>query len=197
MGVDFSAILDHGLTSEDLYRLPTTLNSRWTTPSSLPAFLADYPNAGTDWHWRLSPGFSSAAEELFDEGYVNLEGPACFGAWVHKRALEVTNHARWWSFLYEQNVRAGLLDGVRSLARILRSSTIIYLPDSAFPPSVASDRLHEGSGVAEVITWLQTHVGGPALSIDAICGPDDDHPDESGYVVERLSQTKAAAGSDA
>jgi hypothetical protein len=187
LGVDFAAILDHGLTWDDLCRLPTTLSSRWTTPSSLAAFLAGYPNAGTEWHWRLSPGFSSAAEELFDEGYVNLEGPGGFGAWVHKRALEVTNLARWWSFLHDQDVRAGLLDGVRGLARILRSSTIIYLPDSALPPSVASDQLLEGNGVAEVIGWLQNNVGGPAPSIDAICGPDEDHPDEAGYLVERAT----------
>ena len=186
MGVDFTAILDHRLSWEDLCRLPTMLNSQWTTPASLSALLAGYPNAGTNWHWRLSRSFSSAAEELFDEGYVSLEGPACFGAWVHQRALEVTNHARWWSFLHERNVRAGLLDGVRSLAGVLRSSTIIYLPDSTFPPSAASDRLHEGSGVTEVIAWLQTNVGEPALSIDAICGPDEDHPNESGYAIEYL-----------
>lgn len=186
MSVDFSAILDHGLTWEELCRLPKMLNSRWDTPSSLAVFLAGYPSARIDWHWRMSSGFSSAAEELFDEGYLSLEGPACFTAWVFKRALEVTNCARWSSFLFEQDVRAGLFDGVRSLAGILRSSTIIYLPDSAYPPSVASDRLHEGSGVAEVINWLRTNVGEPAPSIDAIRGPDAEHWDESGYVIERL-----------
>ena len=105
---------------------------------------------------------------------------------VFKRALEVTSSARWWSFLFEQDVRAGLLDGVRHLASILRSSTIIYLPDSAYPPSEASDRLHDGDGVAEVIRWLETNVGAAASSIDAIRGADEDHWDESGYVIERL-----------
>ena len=186
MGVDFTAVLDHGLTWEELYRLPATLNSGWTTPSSLGAFLSAYPTAGTDWHWRISPTFSSAAEELFDEGYVRLEGPSGFGAWVFKGVIEVTSVARWWSFLFEQDVRAGLLVGVRSLASILRSSTIVYLPDSAYPPSAASDRLHEGAGVAEVVSWLQANVGAAALSPDAIRGADEDHWDESGYIIERL-----------
>jgi hypothetical protein len=82
-------------------------------------------------------------------------------------------------------VRAGLLEGVRGLAAALRSSTIIYLPDSLYPPSGASDRLYEGRGVAEVMTWLQGNVGEAASSIDAIRGADADRWNESGYVVER------------
>jgi hypothetical protein len=187
LGVDFAAILDHGLSWEELYRLPTMLNLRWTTPSSLGAFLAGYPNAGKEWRWQMSPTFSSAAEELFDEGYVKLEGPSCFGAWVFKRALEVTNCARWWSFLFEQDVRMGLLDGVRSLASILRSSTIVYLPDSSFPPSVAADQLHEGGGVDEIIGWLEANVGEAASSIDALRGANENHWEKFGYVIERFT----------
>jgi len=186
MGVDFTAIVDHRLSWEELYLLPAILNSRWSTLSSLAALTARFPNAGKDWHWRISPTFSSSAEELFDEGYVHLDGPSCFGAWVFKQALEVTSTARWSSFLFEEDVRAGLLEAVRQLARVLRSSTIVYLPDSAFPPSVASDRLYEGGGVAEVVDWLQTNVGPAASSIDAIRGADEDHWDESGYVIERI-----------
>jgi hypothetical protein len=186
MGVDFTAILDHRLSWEEICRLPATLNSRWSSPSSLVAFTARFPNAGKDWHWRISPTFSSPAEELFDEGYVRLEGPSCFSVGVFKQALEVTSSARWWSFLFQEDVRAGLLEGVRQLAGVLRSSTIVYLPDSAFPPSVASDRLYEGGGMAEVVDWLQANVGSAASSIDAIRGADEDHWDESGYVVERV-----------
>jgi hypothetical protein len=186
MGVDFTAIIDHGLSWEELCQLPATLNSRWSAPSSHPIFLAGPPGARKDWHWRISPTFSSAGEELFDEGYVSLAGPSCFAAWVFRHALEVTSTARWWSFLFEQDVRAGLLDGVRNLARILRSTTIIYLPDSTYPPSEASDRLHDGGGVAEVVGWLDTNVGPAAPSIDAIRGADEDHWDESGYVIERF-----------
>jgi len=153
MGVDFTAIVDHRLSCEELYRLPASLNSRWSTPSSLAALTARFPNAGKDWHWRISPTFSSSAEELFDEGYVHLDGPSCFGAWVFKQALEVTSTARWSSFLFEEDVRAGLLEAVRQLARVLRSSTIVYLPDSAFPPSVASDRLYEG------VEWRRSSTG--------------------------------------
>jgi len=40
--------------------------------------------------------------------------------------------------------------------------------------------------VTEVVGWLHTNVGGSASSIDAIRGPDEDHWDESGYVIERL-----------
>ena len=185
MGVDFTAILDHGLSWQELYQLPTTLTSRWATPSSLAGFLTRYPNAGTHWRWRLSGTFSNAEEELFDEGHVRLEGPAGFGASVFKHALEVTSCARWWSFLFEPDVRAGLLEGIRSLASILLSSTIVYLPDSAFPPSVASDRVYEGRTVVEVVSWLETNVGKPAPSIDALRGPDGDGVDESGYVIER------------
>jgi hypothetical protein len=187
LGVDFTAILDHQLSSEELGRLLGALNTRWTTPSSLAGFLAGHPNAGKNWRWRLSPTFSSAAEELFDEGHVHLEGPACFAAEVFKRALEVTSCARWWSFLFEEDVRAGLLDGVRSLAVILRSSTIVYLPDSAYPSSAAADRLYDGGGVAEVLSWLQTNIGQAASSIDALRGADADHWDESAYVIERVA----------
>jgi hypothetical protein len=185
MSVDFTAILDHRLSWEEICRLPATLNSRWRT-ADLAAFSAEIPNAGKVWRWRISPTFSSPAEELFDEGCVHLEGPSVFGAWVFRHALEVTSCARWWSFLYQKDVRAGLLAGVRQLAGLLGSSTIVYLPDSAYPPSVASDRLHEGGEIAEVINWLQTKVGAPASSIDAIRGADEDEWDESGYVIERV-----------
>src|SRR6185436_2465181 len=94
LGVNFTAIVDHGSSWEELCQLPTTLNSRWSAPSSLAVFRVGSPSAEKDWHWRISPTFSSAAEELFDEGYVNLEGPSCFAAWVFKQALEVTSSAR-------------------------------------------------------------------------------------------------------
>lgn len=180
MSVSFRAILDHGLSWEDLCRLPAILQSGWASPASLEGFLSRFPKAGQDWRWQLSPTFSSAGEELFDEGHVSLEGPSCFAAWVFRYAIDVTSCARWWSFLFEPDVRAGLLDGVRGMASVLRSSTIIYLPDSAYPPSVASDRLYEGGGVAEVVDWLRTNVGEAAPSIDA------PREDKSVYVIERV-----------
>jgi hypothetical protein len=186
LGVDFTAVLDHGLTWEELCRLPATLNSCWAAPASLRALVSAHPGAGTDWHWQISPSFSSAAEELFDEGFVHLAGPSCFSATVFRRAIEVTSCARWWSFLFEQDVRTGLLEGVRGLAGTLESSTVIYLPDSAYPPSAASDRLYEGAGVAEVVSWLEANVGPAAPSLDAIRGAGEDHWDESGYVIERV-----------
>jgi hypothetical protein len=186
LGVDFTAILDHALTWEEVCRLPAILNSNWTPPSVLARFLLNYPRAGRDWRWRLSPTFNSPAEELFDEGHLLLEGPSCFAMQVFKRACEVTSPARWWSFLFEADVRAGLLEGIQGLAKVLRSSTIVYLPDSAYPPSLASDLVYEGRGVADVVTWLETNVGAPAPSIDGICGADEENWNESGYVVERL-----------
>jgi hypothetical protein len=105
---------------------------------------------------------------------------------IFRHALEVTSCARWWSFLFDPDVRAGLLDGVRMPDGVLRSSTIIYLPDSAYPPSIAFDRLYDGCGVPEVIRWLETNIGALASSIDAIRGSDQDRWDESGYVIERL-----------
>jgi hypothetical protein len=185
LGVDFTAVLDHRLGWEELHPLPAALNGRWAAPAELVDFRTGQAAPATEWRWRLSPGFSDVAEELFAEGYVDLRGPCYFGASVFKRALEVTNLARWHQFILDPHMQRGLLAGVRSTAAVLRATTIIYLPDSAFAPSAASDLLYDGAGIVDVVTWLERHVG-PAMPIaEERCEVEEEWW-EHAYFLERL-----------
>jgi hypothetical protein len=180
MGVDFTAILDHRLSWEELYTLPRRLDS-WRDPN-FPEELRGRLREQI-WRWRLDPRFSSVAEQIFDEGRVDLWGPCAFHAIVFKDAVEIHHLARWWSFVWEEHTRLALLDGTHQLANALRATQIIYLPDNAFPPSEASDLLWEGRPVADVVAWLSANIGAPARALDEMRRGDDGVDDRS-YFAE-------------
>jgi hypothetical protein len=182
MGVDFTAILDHQLSWEELVVLPDILNAIWRDP---PGAAAVHPNIEMDrtpWRWSLDRTFSSAAEELFDAAHVSLDGRVGFGATVFRQAVELTHLVRWWSFVFEPGVRQTLLEGAALLAHALRSTTIIYLPDSGLASAQGSDLVFEGATAAEIVEWLGTNIGPAAPNIDAL-GSGSRDLNEHGYFV--------------
>lgn len=187
MGVDFTAIVDHGLSWDELYELPGALNAAWALPPALRPWAQEWVRAGrASWGWKLSGLSSNAAEELFNEGYAWMAGPDGFCASVHKRLIEFTHLARWSSFLHERDVRQGLRESLRLLSTVVRASMVIYLPDSCFKPSEASDLLFEDAGAGDVKKWLETNVGPPMADAGSLLDVDDDSA-ETAYFIEEVN----------
>lgn len=154
MGIDFTALLDHALAWDELYRLPEALDARFICPA---AVLGAYPgldDAPRPWRWHRDWRYSNVAEELFEAGHLSLSGPGGFSATVFRTGVELTHLARWWSFVFEPHVHDGLREAARAMATILRSTTILYAPDSSHPIAEGSDLLFDGASFGDVLRWF-------------------------------------------
>lgn len=186
MGVDFNAIFDHRLSWEELVNLPKIIRPIWVDP---PGAVSVHPNLASlrhAWRWSLDRDFSSAGEQLFDAGHVSLDGPVGFSAKVFRKAVSLTHLARWWSFVFEPEVRQGLLEASTLMAQALRSTTIIYLPDSGLTSAQGSDLVFDGATPPEILAWLGEHVGSPQPSFDAL-GHGASELNDCGYYVQSVS----------
>jgi hypothetical protein len=190
MGINFTAIFDHRLTGVDLYALPERLNETWRLPEMLAPWVARHVVEGsTRWEWNLTAPYTSVGDELRVEGYVSVDGPDRFHIRVMKGAIDVS-FARWWSFLYEPAMQAGLRIASRTLASTVGGEHIIYLPDNGFSPSGGIDVVYDGGTVPDAISWLHAHVHAPAPDPAAFLGQEDDWQDrydERTWFYERLS----------
>lgn len=187
MGVGFTAVIDHALSWEELYQLPDALNAAWELPTILRPWVGEHVRAGANcWKWKMSRYHSSVPEELFNDGFVLLDGPSGFHGTVYKTGIEVMHLARWRSFLHEPEVQHGLQQAMRSLAEVVRASLIIYLPDNAFPPSTASEMLNEGATVDEAHAWLRSNVGPPVPDFETLRNIEEDASVDQVYLVEQI-----------
>ncbi len=188
MGVAFTLLCDHALTWSELYDLPTRLNDAWSCPPALSEFVAEHVRAGaSNWLWARDRAYSSVAEELFEAGQLSIDGPDGFRGTALKRGIEVIHLARWTSFLHDPDVQDGLQSAARRIGQIVRATHLLYLPDSAFPPSVASDVLFEGKSIEDALAWLRAEVGAPFASPGDVVGNDDADWDERGWFYERVA----------
>lgn len=176
MGADFTAVVDHRLSEVELSALPDHLNGSWQLPASLAAWVAKYVCAGsTRWEWKRQMPSRSLAEELRAERRIWLDGPDGFHGRVFQHAFELGHLARWWSFLHEPEVRAGLEGVSRNIASTLGAEHIVYIPDSGRPPSLATELLREGGRVSDVLRWLHSDVGAPVSGPTFVLTGDDEH----------------------
>ncbi|AUX37855.1 hypothetical protein SOCE836_100910 [Sorangium cellulosum] len=72
------------------------------------------------------------------------------------------------------------------MATILRSTTIIYAPDSSHPTSEGSDLLFDGASFGDVLRWFAERIGPPASGPQELAGAEEE-TSEMGYLVERVS----------
>jgi hypothetical protein len=191
MGVDFTVTFDHRLTAADLSALPERLNAAWRLPEMLAPWVSRHVRGGgTRWDWQLTAPHTSVSDALRVEGELSLDGPDGFHGRVLTHAIHVGHLARWWSFLYEPAMQAGLRLASRTLASTVGGEHILYLPDNRFPPADGVDALYEGGTVLDAIRWLHAHVHAPAPDPAAFLGREDDWQegyDERTWFYERLS----------
>jgi len=185
LGVDFTALIDHKLTGAELVGLPDRVNASWRLPTELEAWVAKYLRGGPiRWEWKHGASPSRVNAELIERGFVGLDGPDGFHGRVLPHAIELVHLARWWSFLYEPDVRAGLELACRGVASVVETEHILYLPDNLAPASAGSDVLYAGGTVQDVLSWLQSNVGPPVTDEATLPGPDDDDPYGSVWFYE-------------
>ncbi len=185
MGVDFTAVVDHSFGEAELLALPDRLNARWELPVSLRTWVEKHVRAdSTRWKWERQPP-ASLISEFLENGSVWLDGPHGFHAQVCRHALRVVHLARWWSFLYESDVRLGLEEACRGIARAVGAEHILYLPDNLAPPSAAGDMILDGGSLDDALSWLYSTVGPPIQDSTALPGPDVDDPYASAWFYER------------
>jgi hypothetical protein len=194
LGVDFTAIIDHKLTAAELAGLPERLNACWELPAALQAWVAKWVRGGRiRWEWKRAASPSLVNAELIEEGSVWLDGPDGFSGRVWPHAIELVHLARWWSFLYEPDVRAGLELACREVAAVVQAQHILYLPDNLAPPSAGADVLYAGGTVQDALSWLKSNVGPPVTDQTTLPGPDDDDPYGSVWFYERRAGRPVAA----
>jgi hypothetical protein len=186
MGVDFTAVVDHRFGEAELLALPDRLNAHWELPDSLRAWVEKHVGSGsTQWKWEQRLPQAAFTWEYLEDGAVWLDGPHGFHARAYRHAFRVMHLARWWSFLYESDVRLGLEESCRRIARDVGAEHILYLPDSSAPPATATDLLNEGGTVGDVQRWLYSTVGPPLQDSTALRGPDADDPYGSAWFYDR------------
>jgi hypothetical protein len=156
MGIDFTALLDHRLSWDELYELPTLLRD-WTPPPELLLARDEIPRFDDVWAWDRDRRYSNVAEELFETHHLEMSGPAGFSLVAFRDGVQVHHLYRWWSFVSDPVVRGTLRAAIRSISRTLRATSAIYVPDS----SAASDHLFDGEPFSSVINALKLSVGEP------------------------------------
>ena len=183
MGVDFTAIVEHRLTTAELQALPDRLNADWELPASLAPWVAKYVHTSASrWQWNAEPRVISELQSVVG-AYV--DGPQSFHGLVCKHAFIVSFLARWWSFLYDEGVREGLEAATRVIALAMNGEHILYLPDSGTLPAAAADIILDGGTVPDAIHWLNVNVGPASSDFQALPGPNSDDPYGSAWFHSR------------
>ncbi len=188
MGINFVALMGHNLDEEQLYAMPTLLNSTWNQSQQFLPVLEGYPVPGSapdEWGWR-STGDIPLADELKRVGRITINSPDCFIGHVGMRSLDLYHMARWWSFLTDEPVRRRLQGVCRHIAVTLGSARIAYIPDSSYKPELARELINEGKTIDEIVDWRLAHCGPPAADIGLILRPGAEGWNGNGYYVEEL-----------
>jgi len=185
VGIEVTAIMDHSCGWESLVELDAVLTREWRLHESALRQIEAVGPGNDRWRWSLSPTFSSPAEELFDNGHVDLESPNGFCATVFRSAVRVWHVTDWQSFLTSNEVRSPLRAAVERIGQVVHSQTVIYLPDSTFDCSAATDVLDDGGAFSDVILWLAGNCGPPAGQFGRV--PAETVDEWDGYYVYKVA----------
>ncbi|MCP3960046.1 MAG: hypothetical protein GY719_19550 [bacterium] len=183
MGVDVTVLSDHDLALEDLYDLPSLLNAEAPDPPSplRPEDIIDYERP---WRWNRDCAHSSVPEELVNAGHLSIEGPAGFFGTAFRSGIELCHLTRWWAFVHDARTSDLLMEASTILGRVWKASCVVYLPDSAFLPELAVDRLYDAAPFIEVVSWLSEKVGPPMSDPSELRQGEDVNP--NGYILHEL-----------
>ncbi|MBX7219387.1 MAG: hypothetical protein K1Y36_05540 [Blastocatellia bacterium] len=195
MGVDFQALVGHNFDFEDLLTLPDHLNRTWSQVQEFLPIIEGYPapnaKAPRQWQWKSLDGKLSFEKELETTGSIWLDGPDGFFFSVGVQAIVINHGCRWWHYLTDSQVRHKLGQVCHHIGRVAVSDLVIYIPDSFYECSSASDLVDEGKSIAEILAWLHGKVGNPARDCSDIT-PEERFSGWGGnrYFVEEVELKK-------
>ncbi|MGE3388090.1 MAG: hypothetical protein AB7K41_15275 [Bdellovibrionales bacterium] len=184
----FNGIIGHSFNEDEILAIAEFLNSIKPDVQPCLSFLQKYiapEYAQIDWQWATREGHASYEHFQVNWNVVVDEGNM-FSAKISKRlfCLQCGYLIRWSEFLREPLATEGLRCLCRTLAKILGSESIIYVPDSGGPPSGVSGLLYSDAGIKDAVGWLQTNCGPPAETILSIFPDGAKVIDENGYYLE-------------
>jgi hypothetical protein len=180
MGVDFTACGEHRLElgsgcDPDLFVLHPDFGPAvaWTQDLLLP-INPDYRDEGPAWDMGV--------------GLRCLRLPGTFRLYFGNHLFLLGHIARWYTFLTDPEARSVLRRASRAVAEVLGSAEVFYLPDSAFAPSIAIDRVYDGGTMEAMRVDLMRTCGPPSLDLATIYPEEHDETMlENGYFHEALS----------
>ena len=187
MGIDFTALMDHSLPWDQMITLDRIIDKEWQKQDSPLRLPFDRIRSDGRWRWELDSKFNSVDEELFERGHVYFESPVGFLGDLFRKGMSIYHTSRWWSFLCEDTVQSALRNAVHHIAQIVGAKTVIYLPDSNYHCSIASDLLYDDKEINDVLLWLKQQCGPPAETIRDIYSETENTWDGDGYYVEAVA----------
>jgi hypothetical protein len=172
MGVDIVVLAEHRLGSlspEAAARLlePTTLTllaheavwrGWWSPPTSGIKGTEQRPLS----QWTLKQDHAYGLDVLYARGPL--------GAWVDigPRTCIVHPSPRWGAFVEQPLVQDAVTSFCTSVARALGATSLLYLPDSSYAPSLALEMLEDNYSLGQILDFLQVKCGPPATTISSI-----------------------------
>jgi len=128
--------------------------------------------AAVEEYWRsVSPERSGTepglwrASDLHSEDHVDYLGPGDLLIAFGQKVVRISASVRWSGFLTIEPLRRVHLSAFRSIAKCIRGTRLLLLPDVS---DVGYDAVRNGMSLEECIARLQAEYGSPQLSVDNI-----------------------------
>jgi len=142
----------------DAIRQHEAIWKKWgTVPKRWPIELRSDPPLT----WRARPATDNYP-------FTEIEGPYGIRLVLGARLCEISALVRWGAFIEDEAVQAAVTALCKAVASCLGAKQVIYIPDSAYCPSLAMNFLEQYMPLEAVIDWLSRECGPPAPTISSI-----------------------------
>ncbi|TYP74650.1 hypothetical protein [Paenibacillus methanolicus] len=189
MGVNFSAILKHGMDFKAMERFQADLNEGTKFPRvvhCLREVSVHHPRLDREWSLTRDRNIESTNFGPFDsvhieeEEYVELEGPGGFSFLFNAHICEFSPLIRWHSFLVNQELQTELRAICQEFANYFGYPFAVYMGDNY----CATDYVFEGRDMDYYRTELLRRFGPGKTSILDLLQQTDVGWKSEGYYVD-------------
>lgn len=181
MGMDFTAYFSHDLSTEQIKEICHRINSeRGLFPiihNFVDELLLYYPE-DRDKVWSFDPDGIGGTNEIY--------GPCGFSFTFSDKVCYFHHYIRWGAFLTDEVIQYKLRKVCYELRKLLNSSFVIYVPDSAVKESVILDFIwdDQNKDLNYIKNWLLINCGSPKENIKDIYKVYDEFWDSEGYYID-------------
>ena len=166
MGVDVVVIAQHQTALDSLPDVPRALSEMERVFARYHPTLQKWVHPGWlhEWYWDFLPETMTCLRE----SEADLHGPYGFGLVFYEYFYTIHPSPRWGAFIDDPQVQRIVCEICDGIASCLGSDRLLYVPDSAYPPSRVLDWLPECSSMDELLVRLAQHCGPPARHLGEI-----------------------------
>ena len=165
MGVDVVGIVGHRLTTEKILDLPTLLNSVRGAALAEALDLPWVPGTREPWSLEHVPTMLGNPNAVWPDTFpITVDG---HGLWlqVSPHVCEIISGMRWPTFLTSAPHRQAHRRVAFQLACLLGGDVALWVPDSSYRSSLATDLVEQAQSLEDITAWLRAEYG-----------PPEDHP---------------------